>query len=93
MADQRGMADRLFVENTALIQSPDKIKRIAWLTKHKKRKNTNAIVVDFYNKATANACIEARKVIWEGAPKLMQQYSKKAQIFQCFNCYGFNHTA
>jgi hypothetical protein len=93
MTEQKEIADKLFAGNSALIHSPEEIKRIIWLTKHKKGKNTNAIVVDFYSKATANACIEARKITWEGTPKSTQQYSKKAQVCQCFNCYGFNHTA
>jgi hypothetical protein len=93
MAEQEEIAGKLYSSNPALIHSVSEIKRIIWLTKHKPGKQTNAIVVYFYSKEIANACIKARKITWEGAPKSTQQYSKKAQVCQCFNCYGFNHTA
>jgi hypothetical protein len=69
MAEQEDVARRLYAANPALIHGVDKIKRVTWLTKAKPGKHTNAIVVDFYSKETANACIEARKVTWDGAPK------------------------
>jgi len=69
MLEQREIAGKLYSGNTALIRNVSEIKRVTWLTKHKPGKQTNAIVVYFYNKETANACIEARKIVWEGALK------------------------
>jgi hypothetical protein len=51
---------KLFTAN--LIYSPNEIKRVIWLTKHKPGKHTNAIIVNFYNRDTANAYINARKI-------------------------------
>jgi hypothetical protein len=78
MIKQEVVARKLFTTNPAIIYSLDEIKRVIWLIKHKPGKHTNAIIVDFYSKDTANTYINARKITWEGALKLTQWYSKKA---------------
>jgi hypothetical protein len=66
---QKEIAGKLYLRNFAIIYSANEIKRITWLTKHKPKKQTNAIVVYFYSKEIANACIKARKIVWERALK------------------------
>ncbi len=93
MNNQDKTIDTLYSNNPNIIGGRDQIKRVTWLSKPKQGKSHNAIVMDLYSKEIANKCIAARKLVWEGAPKSTQQYSRKAQICQCFNCYGFDHTA
>lgn len=63
MLEQGEIAGKLYLGNSALIRTASEIKRVTWLIKHKLGKQTNAIIVYFYNKEIANACIKACKII------------------------------
>lgn len=93
MANQEDTISKIYSNNASVLRNRNNITKVRWLNKHKQGKNVNAIVVDLTSLDIANDCIQAGKMVWEGAPKTTQQYSKRAQITQCFNCYGFDHTA
>ena len=90
--NQSYIIEKVSEENPRIIDA-DTIHRIRWMNKVKTGKPINAMVIEFNTPEAANACICAERITFEGAPKRTQRYNKNCIICQCFNCYGYNHTA
>src|ERR1700712_604739 len=92
LSQQEQVIKEIQTENSHICTAAD-IGFVRWLTKPKKDKMVEGLVVAFKDPREANAFIEAERVVFDGRPKKVQRYSRDCQITQCFRCHAYGHKA
>ena len=91
IAKEQGEIIAKIQQQNADIIGEDSIDRVHWLSRSKKGRKENAMVVELKDPAIANACLQDR-LVWDGDLKKTERYLKDCQICQCFKCHSYGHT-